>query len=154
MRSLPLFLLILPVAGLSLGGGTRREVVPTKYPAEPGTFTSTTAKPPHVSAGRPADDAPGYFVPDDAETGTWKVTDTINGKKVATGSVRLFKFDAAGRGARIGEIQAGTVVSLKGMRTVDKAVFYAIPWEGKIAWINGYFLERGGQPAQTAATAK
>lgn len=139
MRSLILSLLIVPLAVLLTAASRRGEAIPTKYPAEPGTFKSTQAKAPHQIPPR-IPDTPGYYIPDDAATANFKVVDSINGKKVTSGSVRLFAFDEVGRGSKLGEIQTGTLVTLKGMRTVDKTIFYAIPWEGKIAWINGYFL--------------
>ena len=136
-RAYALIFLVLPLAGLHLAA-SRQDVVPSKYDQEPGTFRSTNPKPPRLKAAR-ADDLPGYYVPEGAETRNFTVVDSINGKKIAT-AIRVFAFDDAGHGKKTGEIPVGTVVTLKGMRFVDKTMFYAIPFAGKTVWINGYFL--------------
>lgn len=139
MRHLPLAL-ILPLAGL-LTAAARKDPVPTKYPVTPGTFKSTNPKPPALKLPK-VDDSPGFSLPPDMADATWKVTDTVAGKKVANGVIRIFAFDDVGRGSKVGEIEIGTEMSIKAMRSVNGTVFYAFDRDGKTAWINGFFLER------------
>ena len=138
MRFLYLLISLLSFSRPGLAA-SRQDVAPTKFPSTPGSFKSTYPKQEHLKVGKAAD-MPAFYVPDDASTANYKVVDNINGKKLGTGIVRIFSFDEVGRGRKLGEIAAGTVVTLKGMRAIDKTIFYAIPYEGKIAWINGYFL--------------
>lgn len=86
-------------------------------------------------------------MPEKPEDFAWKVTGKFNGKQVYPAAVPVYSDASEGRATRLGEIPIGTDIKLESFIRLGRMIYYAIPFNGKTAYVNGLYVEPAGKKA-------
>jgi hypothetical protein len=100
----------------------------------------TYPAPPKTKPTDPLHVFPGYEVPQNLESYTFKLTSKIAGKPTtADETIHVYTFDDFGRRTIIGSLPEGTAMKFTTFRVASGVHFYAIPWQGTPAegWVSG-----------------
>jgi hypothetical protein len=110
----------------------------------------TYPQPPRPRPSDPMRVYPGVEIPQQPERFSWEITDLVNGKPIGTGGVKVYHFDDFGRGAAVGNVPAGTPITLDEVKLVGKTHYYSLKWDGpgakpgqfvKKAWVSGLYIK-------------
>lgn len=107
-----------------------------------GKYWNTYPMPPKVKPQDPLAVAPGAQVPDNQDSYTF--TTTAAPKVLGTEEIFVYSIDTDGplrRRTRIGSMPAGTEVKMTSVSAVGKTLYYAVSWQNRTAWINGYNIK-------------
>lgn len=101
-------------------------------------YRNTYPMPVKVKPWDPINVSPGAQVPDNQDAYTFV---TAPSKSTGSEEIYVYYIDSNRKRARIGTVPAGTPVKMTSIVAVGKTIYYAIPWQDKVAWVSGYNIK-------------